>query len=84
MNERSMGFPGMWPTNPREDRFGPSPTGIAPTKLPQNLFLGYLIRMAYVPQTGGAAFYFVGSMPRLLNPPSRSHGWPGATAGNFW
>ena len=25
----------------------------------KNLFLWYLIRMAYVPQTGGAAFYFV-------------------------
>jgi bla regulator protein BlaR1 len=25
----------------------------------KNLFLGYLIRMAYVPQSGGAAFYFV-------------------------
>jgi bla regulator protein BlaR1 len=25
----------------------------------KNLFLGYLIRMAYVPQTGGAAFYSV-------------------------
>ena len=42
MNERSMGFPGMWPTNPREDRLRSSPTGIAPAKFPQNGVIGNL------------------------------------------
>jgi uncharacterized protein (TIGR03435 family) len=40
---------------------GPRHIGVATADGYQmkNLFLGYLIRMAYVPQTGGAAFYFV-------------------------
>jgi bla regulator protein BlaR1 len=33
----------------------------------KNLFLGYLIRMAYVPQTGGAAFY---SVDQLIGMPA--------------
>jgi len=40
---------------------GPQHIGVATADGYQmkNLFLGYLIRMAYVPQTGGAPFYFV-------------------------
>jgi bla regulator protein blaR1 len=40
---------------------GPQHIGVATADGYQmkNLFLGYLVRMAYVPQTGGAAFYFV-------------------------
>lgn len=39
---------------------GPQHRGVATADGYQmkNMFLGYLIRMAYVPQTGGAAFYF--------------------------
>src|SRR5579863_9879411 len=39
---------------------GPRHSGVATADGYQmkNLFLGYLIRMAYVPQTGGAAVYF--------------------------
>jgi bla regulator protein blaR1 len=39
---------------------GPQHIGVATADGYQmkNLFLGYLIRMAYVPQTGGAPFYF--------------------------
>jgi bla regulator protein BlaR1 len=50
---------------------GPQQIGVATADGYQmkNLFLGYLIRMAYVPQTGGAAFYSTGQfvgMPSWL------------------
>jgi hypothetical protein len=40
---------------------GPQHIGVATADGYQmkNLFLGYLIRMAYVPQTGGTPSYFV-------------------------
>jgi bla regulator protein blaR1 len=43
---------------------GPQHAGVATPDGYQmkNLFLGYLIRMAYVPQTGGAAFYSVAQL----------------------
>jgi bla regulator protein BlaR1 len=48
---------------------GPQHIGVATADGYQmkNLFLGYLIRMAYVPQTGGAAFY---SIDQLIEMPA--------------
>jgi bla regulator protein BlaR1 len=48
---------------------GPQHIGVATADGYQmkNLFLGYLIRMAYVPQTGGAAFY---SVDQLIGMPA--------------
>ena len=56
---------------------GPQHIGVATADGYQmkNLFLGYLIRMAYVPQTGGAAFYsidqFIGMPPWLTGDDDR-------------
>jgi bla regulator protein blaR1 len=56
---------------------GPQHIGVATADGYQmgNLFLGYLIRMAYVPQTGGAAFYspdqFVGEPAWLIGDDDR-------------
>jgi uncharacterized protein (TIGR03435 family) len=55
---------------------GPQHIGVATADGYQmkNLFLGYLIRIAYVPQTGGAAFYFVDQligMPAWLSSDDR-------------
>jgi bla regulator protein BlaR1 len=45
----------------KDNSGGPQHIGVATADGYQmkNLFLGYLIRIAYVPQTGGADFYFV-------------------------
>jgi len=45
----------------RNNSGGPQHVGVATADRYQmkNLFLGYLLRMAYVPQSGGAAFYSV-------------------------